>query len=112
MIDLWCSDEEWADLKRGFGPDSKQYQQNRNFVRTIHPGAIALVPRPCRGVVYAGRVIERFELLDNPSWADDYIEFRRSRGLDISDEADCAANVAQCCEVDSFGSVANVVEMA
>ena len=102
VIDLWCSDEEWAGLKRGFGNDSKQYQQNRNFVRTVHPGAIALVPRPSRGVVYAGRVIGRFELLDNPPWADDYIEFRRERGHDIGDEAECAANVAQCCKVDSF----------
>src|SRR5579883_2654564 len=56
IIDLRCSEEEWASLYAGFGKDRKQYQQNRNFVHSIEPGAIALVPRPDRGVVFAGRV--------------------------------------------------------
>lgn len=105
VIDLWCSDEEWESLRPTFGKDAKQYQQNRNFVRTIDPGAIALVPRPSRGVVYAGRVIGRFELLDDPPWADDYIELRRRQKLKTEDEPYYLADIAQCCEVDRFRAI-------
>lgn len=105
VIDLWCSDEEWEALRPGFGKDAKQYQQNRNFVRTIDPGAIALVPRPSRGVVYAGRVVGRFELLDDPPWADDYIELRRRQKLKTEDEPYHLADIAQCCEVDRFRAI-------
>jgi len=105
VVDFWCSDEEWAQLKPDLGKDSKQYQQNRNFVRTIDPGAIALVPRPSRGVVYAGRVVGRFELLDNPPWANDYIELRTQQGLKTEDESYYLADVAQCCEVDEFRAI-------
>lgn len=105
VIDFWCSDDEWAQLKPGLGSEAKQYQQNRNFVRTINCGAIALVPRPSRGVVYAGRVIGRFEVLDNPPWADDYIELRSKQGLKTDNEPYILADVAQCCEVDNFRAI-------
>lgn len=105
VVDLWCSDEEWAALRPTFGGDAKQYQQNRNFVRAIDPGSIALVPRPSRGVVYAGRVTRRFELLDNPRWGDDYIELRRQQGLKTEGEPYFLADVAQCCEVDEFRAI-------
>lgn len=108
VVDLWCSDEEWAGLRPDFGKDAKQYQQNRNFVRSIDPGAIALVPRPGRGVVYAGRVIGRFKLLDDPPWGDDYIKLRRQQGLETEGEcgeSDFLADVAQCCEVDRFRAI-------
>ncbi len=108
VIDLWCSDKEWVALRPGFGKNARQYQQNRNFVRTIDPGAIALVPRPGRGVVYAGRVIGRFELLDDPPWAEDYIALRCQQGLETEGEygaSDFLADVAQCCEVDGFRAI-------
>ncbi len=105
IIDLRCSEEEWASLYAGFGKDRKQYQQNRNFVHSIEPGAIALVPRPDRGVVFAGRVATPFELLDDLPWGDDYLSLRRKQGLDADDEFSHLADVAQCCQVDEFHEI-------
>ena len=39
VVDLWCSNAEWASLYTSFGPERRHYQQNRNFIRTIKPGA-------------------------------------------------------------------------
>lgn len=66
IIDLRCSDDECAALYENLGNDRSKYQQNRNFIHEIKPGAIALVPRPGRGFVYAGRVLHPFKLLDDP----------------------------------------------
>jgi hypothetical protein len=105
IVDLWCSDAEWAKLYAGFGRERRLYQQNRNFIRTIKPGAIALMPRPSLGVVYAGRVVTGFEVLDDPPWGDDYLEIRRAQGLDVEDEFSHLADVAHCCTVDRFRSL-------
>lgn len=107
LVDFWCSDSEWAALYAGFGnagltKERRHYQQNRNFVRGINPGAIALVPRPSRGIVYAGRVTTPFELLDDPPWGDDYLRLRREQGLDTEDEFSHLGDVVQCCSVDCF----------
>lgn len=103
VVDLLCPDDEWkAFYEISDKKLRKQYQQNRNFVHLIKPGAIALVPRPNRGVVYAGRVKAPFEFLDDPPWGNDYLSLRREQGLDIADEFSHLADVAQCCEVDQF----------
>jgi hypothetical protein len=102
IVDFWCPDAEWAKLYAGFGRERRHYQQNRNFARTITPGALALVPRPGLGVVYAGRVISGFEVLDDPPWADEYLKIRRGQGLDADDEFSHLGDVAQCCMVDHF----------
>ena len=85
-----------------FGNERKPYQQNRNFVCNIEPGAIALVPRPSRGVVYAGRVTTRFEVLNDPPWGNEYLDLRCEQGLDSENEFSHLADVAQWCEVDHF----------
>lgn len=66
IVDLGCSDEEWATRKRKFSEVHHQhYQQNRNLVRSVTPGTIALIPRANRGIVYASRIKSSFELLDS-----------------------------------------------
>jgi hypothetical protein len=105
IVDFWCPEDEWTALYAKFGKDRKHYSQNRNFVRDIKLGAIALVPRPSRGVVYAGRVTKPFEVLNDPSWGDEYLHLRRQQGLDTGDEFSHLADVAQCCEVDHFRAV-------
>ncbi len=103
VMDLHCSDEEWVALRRDLGKNwRREFQKNRNFVRAIEPGAIALVPRPGRGVVYAGRVTSPFELLDDPPWGEEYLQLRRKQRLDVSDECSHLADVAQCITVDDF----------
>jgi hypothetical protein len=106
IIDLRCSDQEWAKHYAGFkNKDRKQFQQNRNFVHAIKRGAIALIPRPNRGVVYAGRVKTPFELLDNPPWGNEYLDLRREQGQDIAAEFSHLGDVAQCCEVERFTTI-------
>jgi hypothetical protein len=105
VIDFQCSDEDWAPLYASFGIERREYQKNRNFIRSVKPGAIALVPRPNRGVVYAGRVVVPFEVLDDPPWGDDYLRLRHAQGLDVEDEFSHLADVAQCCEVDWFRAI-------
>ena len=103
VADLTMTENEWRMLKPTLKQvDARFYQMNRNLFGEVLPGAIALVPRPSRGVVYAGRVKRGFELLDDPPWADDYLALRRAAGLDASEEAEHAADVAQSCEVDQF----------
>jgi hypothetical protein len=106
VVDLRCSDEEWTALYPSFGKDRKQFQQNRNFIRAVERGAIALVPRPDRGVVYAGRVVEPFELLDDPPWGSNYLQLRREQGLKTDDDVlSHISDVANCCEVDEFREI-------
>ena len=103
IVDLRCSDEEWDTHYAKFDTKArKHYQQNRNFIHAIERGAIALIPRPNRGVVYAGRVKMPFELLDDPPWGDEYLGIRQEQGLDVAEKFSHLADVAQCCEVDRF----------
>jgi Restriction endonuclease len=103
IVDLRCSDDEWNALYPNFdNSQRKMYSQNRNFVWAIEVGAIALVPRPSRGVVYAGRVVRPFELLDDPPWGDEYLRLRETQGLDVDDVFSHLGDVVQCCEVDDF----------
>lgn len=102
IIDLGCSDEAWAALCPHLGKNRPKYVQNRNLVRDVSTGAIALVPRPSRGVVYAGRVAGPFTLLDHPPWGEEYLQLRRDQGLDVEDELGHLADVAQGWEVDRF----------
>jgi restriction endonuclease len=103
IIDLNCSDEEWAAHCREFDAKNKaHYQQNRNLVCSVKPGAIALIPRPKRGLVYAGRIKTPFELLDNPPWGDKYLDLRRAQGLYVDDQFSHLGDIAQSWAVDRF----------
>ena len=109
IVDLArCSDDEWrrlcANPNLGKGC-RKQYTQNRNFVRSVGIGSIALVPRPERGCVYVGRVEAPFELFDDPPWGGRYLQFRKELGLPTDDEIHHLADVAQSWKVDRFRSV-------
>lgn len=110
MIDVQCTDEEWASLSpRMFTDDHKMYSQNRNFARSITCGDIALVPRPSKGVVYAGYVVQRFEVLDDAPWVDEYLELRKNQDLDIEDVFSHIGDVVQCCKVDNFRAISFAV---
>lgn len=104
IIDFDCSQTEWIEATRGF-PDRKMFTQTRNFARKIQTGDIAMIPRPVRGVVYTGRVINPFQILNDANWANEYLELRKSQGLDASDEFSHVGDVVQCCEVDNFVAV-------
>jgi hypothetical protein len=64
-VDLSCGEDDWK-AAHAASDKRRQYNQNRNFVRHVVIGSIALVPRPTRGVVYCGRIISEFELVNAP----------------------------------------------
>ena len=98
VVDPSCSDEEWS-VAHAASDKNKQYNQNRNLVKKVTLGSIAMVPRPNRGLIYCGRVICNFELVDAPPWYDRYM---RIRGDQDGDDLWYAADVAQCWTVDNF----------
>jgi hypothetical protein len=103
IVDLNCSDEDWVAQCRKFDVKNKaHYQQNRNLVCSVKIGAMALIPRPKRGVVYAGRIKTPFELLDNPPWGAKYLDLRRAHRLDVDDPYSHLGDVAQSWGVDRF----------
>jgi hypothetical protein len=104
IIDFHCDDAEWAKSTQSYD-DRKMYSQTRNFARSIQINDIALVPRPSRGVVYAGRVVSGFSVLDDASWVEDYLRIRKSQNLDTSDVFSHIGDILQCCEVDEFRAV-------
>ena len=101
IIDFYAPDADWW-AHRPQLKNPKMSSQTRNFARKVTVGDIMLVPRPSRGVVYAGRIIRPFEVLDDPPWSDEYLRLREAKGLDTSDKFSHLADIAQCCEVDEF----------
>jgi hypothetical protein len=103
IVDLRCSDEEWSTHYRKFDTKRRNhYQQNRNLVSSVKPGAIVLVPRPKQGLVYAGKIKTPFELIDNPPWGEKYLALRREQRLDVEDVFSHLGDIAQSWAVDKF----------
>jgi hypothetical protein len=101
LIDFSVPDADWRALRPDL-ENPKMSSQTRNFARAVAVGDIMLVPRPSRGVVYAGRVTRPFEILDDPPWGDEYLCLREAQQQDISNMFSHLADIAQCCEVDEF----------
>ena len=104
VVDPSCDEDEWR-ATHGKQPDRlRQYNQNRNLVGAVAVGSIALIPRPSRGVIYCGRVVHKFELVNSPPWYDQYMKLRHDQGCqeEDGDERWHAADVAQSWKVDDF----------
>lgn len=83
------------------------YSLNRNLVAEVVPGSIAVIPRSSSGLVYLGRVVGEFEIVNSPPWGKTYLEMRKRQGLSADDDADRhIADVAQGWRVDEFRPVA------
>jgi hypothetical protein len=80
VVDPSCSDEEWEHARAQQPAIRPQYNQNRNLIKGIPLGSIAMIPRPDRGVIYCGKIVSGFELINNPSWYDQYMRLRRDQG--------------------------------
>lgn len=101
VVDLGCDEQQWRAFHAA-SDRNRQYNRNRNLVREIEVGSIALIPRPDRGVVYCGRIVSRFELTDSPSWYDRYMVMRG----DVDDETTWhAGDIGQSWRVDEFKAI-------
>ncbi|MED5549605.1 MAG: restriction endonuclease [Pseudomonadota bacterium] len=97
-----CDDTEWATIAGHIeGPWRRAYSANRNLALAAVPGSITMIPRPDRGVVYAGRV-EAFEVVDRPDWGDKYLALRRENGLPVDDTVSHLGDVVQGWRVDDW----------
>lgn len=102
IVDLRAPDEEWRLAKEKVDPSHRrQASQNRNIVKDAVRGSILLIPRPTRGVVFAGRV-QSFELVNDPLWAQEYLDLRRTQDCPVDNESDHVGDVVQCWHVDHF----------
>jgi hypothetical protein len=101
VVDLSCEQGEW-NAAHATSNKLRQYNQNRNLVAAIEIGSIAMVPRPSLGVIYCGRIVSKFELVNAPPWYDRYMEIR---GDVDGEETWHAADVGQCWRVDDFRAI-------
>jgi hypothetical protein len=102
LVHYGCPDEEWAWEIQAIAR-TNIYSQNRNFVRAITPNSIVIVPRPHRGLVYAGYVTGDFDVVDDPPWADEYLSLRKAAKLNVNDaERQHVADVALGWPIDEF----------
>ena len=100
IVDPTCPLEEWERVMRE-RPNSRQFSQNRNFVKRVTRGSIVVVPRPEHGAVYCSRVNDKFDIVDAPPWGEEYLRLRNDQGLDW-DDRNYIADVVQCWPVDKY----------
>ena len=102
IVDLSSIDQDGdalaSQLDSGY---RRQISVNRNLVREVGNGSVVLVPRPARGLVYAGRTLG-FELVDNPAWGDAYLSLRSKQGKDVEARGSHLADVVQGWRIDRW----------
>lgn len=110
VVDISSDNETWTkemarleQLDRGY---RSKVTQNRNMALSIAKGSVAVVPRPGRGLVYAGRTSGAFELVHSPAWANRYLEIRKALKLEAKDAASHVGDVVQTWPIDAPGLVA------
>lgn len=102
LINPICDADEWENARSEVhGHWRREYTANRNLALEAVPGSITLIPRPDRGVVYAG-IVEAFEIVDRPSWGAAYLQKRRDQGLEATDVDSHLGDVAQGWRVDGW----------
>ena len=110
LVDPTCPDGEWAREIVGNEIVGDKYRRqlnrNRNFIPLVTPGSIVVIPRPEQGAVYVGRIVGRFEIVDSPPWADEYLDLRVEQQVPLGDEKYWhIADVAQGWPVDEYKHV-------
>ena len=105
LVDPTCSDEEWRREIAGRG-STRSFNRNRNFIPLVTPDSIVVIPRPEHGAVYVGRILDSFEIVDSPPWADAYLDLRAEQKVYLEDEEHHhIADVAQGWPVDGYERV-------
>jgi hypothetical protein len=86
------------------GSNIARFTTNVNLVNDVKPGSYVIIPRPERGVYYAAKV-KNFELVDKPTWIDEYREIRLAQGLDWDDPQNHIGDVIQAWNVEEFREI-------
>src|SRR5206468_2830698 len=101
ILDLGSADHDDEPTDSEIRGWQRQISAYRRLVREAGEGAIVLVPRPARGVVYAGRIVG-FELVNDPPWGTEYLELRQAQGLEIDPRGSHLGDVVQGWRVDTW----------
>lgn len=101
ILDLSSADHDDEPTDGEIRDWRRQISGNRRLVREAGEGAIVLVPRPSRGVVYAGRILG-FELVNDPPWGGEYLALRQAQGLQIEPRGSHLGDVVQGWRVDRW----------
>lgn len=83
----------------------RQVSLNRRVAKQVEPGSYVLVPRPGAGLCYIGKISGHFELVDDPKWADEYLELRKAQGLPYEPEERYLGDVVQTWPVEELRPV-------
>lgn len=107
IFDLRSDDWTPTDMaeycqERGYRP---QVSRNRRLAKQVEPGSYVLVPRPGAGVCYIGKISGDFELVDDPKWADEYLQERKKQGLPYEPEEQFLGDVVQTWPVEELRRV-------
>lgn len=107
IADLSEPNAKWE--KESFERTDRRYKsqvtQNRNYALAVRSGAMVVVPRPGEGMCYVAQVKGVFELVNSPSWADEYLEMRKAQGLSIENMQSHIGDVVQSWPVTEFTEV-------
>ena len=107
LVDISAPDSVWEKEELGVPNSFKRpVAMYRKFARRVSPGSIVVIPRPGNGVCHIGRISGNFELVDNPTWADEYLDLRWKAGLQFTDEKNLVGDVLQTWPVEEFHTVA------
>ena len=103
MADISVTDNEWKAIELNVPTSFRpRITLNRGFAKNVLSGSMVVIPRPGNGICYIGRIAGKFELVDDPPWADDYLELRRQSGLDASNVRSHIGDVVQSWAVEDF----------
>lgn len=103
-IDLSEAESGWKEKLSKPG-HSKKVAEHRNRAHEIDVGSMVIVPRVEEGVAYVAPVAERFQLINDPPWLDEYLRLRREQELDTAPTHSHAGDVAQIWRTEDFRSV-------
>ena len=107
LMDISVPDSLWQKDQLAVRDSFKrQVSMNRKFAQSVGKGSFVVIPRPGDGVCHIGRISGKFELIDNPCWADEYLELRRKKGLIVGSERSHIGDVIQTWPVEEFRTVA------
>jgi hypothetical protein len=104
MLDISGNDDLW-DPSKLTDTSTVQVSHNRNMALNVKKGDFVLVPRLENGVVYLGKIKNKFELVNDPPWADEYFDIRKEQHLSCDQPKWHYGDIVQSWEVEDFRDI-------
>lgn len=97
LLNISHPESEWSPLLSDAHDRRYRSQITANswYAREVKGGDIVVMPRPARGLCYIAQIESSFELVENPVWAAEYLDYRRNGGLPWEPEGYHVGDVVQ-----------------